>query len=259
MKDLKKQSEKKLKEALNPQQSALDSKGFPVQENLTRRMLFDTAHAESMNIADEDYKDFRDALGEWKWEVYSLSMKPVTAELLKDYTCFFIGSPKNDRFSEEEIVEIVRYLREGGACCIISASGGDQYNNTNLNDIADHLGFMFNGDFLAHEEDFEGDDFYDTVVKGVGMSPLTMGVRSLYTGPTCTIKITDKSGAKSLAYSHEPYPESRHVAVHGYYELGRFFAAAAPMFRYIKRHDNKFFLQGIFHWIAQLRLDSEML
>ncbi len=234
-------------------------KGFKVEENLTRRMLFDTAHAETMNIADEDYKDFRDFLTENKWEIYSLSMKPVTAELLKDYTCFFIGSPKNDRFSEEEIVEIVRYLRDGGACCIISASGGDQYNNSNLNDIADHLGFQFNGDFLAHEEDFEGDDFYDTVVKGVGMSPLTMGVRSLYTGPTCTIKITDKSGAKSLAYSHEPYPESRHVAVHGYYELGRFFAAAAPMFRYIKRHDNKFFLQGIFHWISQLRLDSEML
>ncbi|HMF29862.1 MAG TPA: hypothetical protein VKK79_00495 [Candidatus Lokiarchaeia archaeon] len=235
------------------------AKPAPSPESQVKRMLFDTAHAETMNLGTDEYKDFRDALAEWNWELYALSMKPVTAELLKDYTVFFIGSPKGDRFTEEEIVEIMHFLRDGGAMCMISASGGDQYNNTNLNDIAEQLGFLFNGDFLAHEEDFEGDDFYDTICKGTGMNPLTMGVRSLYTGPTCTIKIVDPSGAKSLAYSHEPFPESRHVAVHGYYGLGRFFSAAVPMFRYIKRHDNKFFLQSVFFWLSQLRLDSEML
>ena len=50
-----------------------------------------------------------------------------------------------------------------------------------------------------------------------------------------------------------------HGAVHGFYGLGRFFAAAAPMFQYIKRHDNKFFLQSVFYWLSQIRLESEMI
>jgi hypothetical protein len=43
-------------------------------------------------------------------------------------------------------------MREGGAVVLVSNAGGDQYNSTNLNSIADRLGFSFSGDFLAHEE-----------------------------------------------------------------------------------------------------------
>ncbi|MHA1819019.1 MAG: hypothetical protein ACTSU2_10220 [Promethearchaeota archaeon] len=219
----------------------------------TKRILFDTAHGETMDITSEEYKDFKEFLTKQKYEIWQLSQKPLTYELVEEYTILFIGAPKNAKFDEEEIVEILKYLREGGALILVSNAGGDQYNGTNLNNIASHLGFQFNGDFLAHEEDYEADDFYQTVCRGVGMTPITMGVRSLFTGACCTIKILDTSAAKSLVFSHEPFPEVRHVAVHGYYDMGRFFAASAPIFQYIKRHDNEFFLTSVLYWLSEMR------
>lgn len=224
----------------------------------THRILFDIAHGETISITSEDYKDFKEFLIENHFEIWQLSQRPLTYELIQDYSIVFIGAPKKNKFDEEEIVELIKYMREGGAVVLVSNAGGDQYNSTNLNSIADRLGFSFNGDFLAHEEDFEADDFYQTVCKGVGMTPITMGVRSLFTGACCTIKIADESAAKSLCFSHEPYPEMRHVAVHGYYELGRFFATSAPLFQYIKRHDNTFFLQSVFYWLTELRSKDDL-
>lgn len=229
----------------------------PPKKEEAKRLLFDIAHSESMELDSNDFTDFKEFLTKNNYEIYKLSMKPITYELIKDFTVLFIGAPKNDKFDESEVVEIMKFLREGGALVIISESGGDQYNNTNLNLISEQLGFEFNGDFLAHEEDYEGDDFYDVIVRGVGMNPITMGVRSLSVGPTCTLKITDESGAKSLAYSHEPYPETRNIAVHGYYALGRYFACGLHLLKRVKRHDNEFFLQSVFYWLSQLRTESE--
>jgi len=58
------------------------------------------------------------------------------------------GAPKNVKFDENEIVEILHYLRDGGAIILISGSGGDEYNSTNMNGIANHLGYKFNPDFF---------------------------------------------------------------------------------------------------------------
>lgn len=225
----------------------------------TKRILFEVAHGETMDITSDEYSDFKDFLNENKYEIWQLSQRPLTYELIQEYTMIFIGAPKSKKFDEEEIVELFRYLREGGAVVLISNAGGDQYNATNLNSIAERLGFQFNGDFLAHESDYESDDFYQTVCRGVGMTPITMGVRSLFTGSCCTIKIIDPSGSKSLAFSHEPFPETRHVAVNGYYELGRFFACSAPLFQYVKRHDNNFFIQSVFYWLSELRDKNSIL
>ncbi|MHA1339660.1 MAG: hypothetical protein ACTSRZ_06015 [Promethearchaeota archaeon] len=225
----------------------------------TKRILFDVAHGETIQITAEEYADFKEFLIENKYEIWQLSQRPLTYELIEEYDILFIGAPKQNKFDEEEIVEIFKYLREGGALVLVSNAGGDQYNGTNLNSIADRLGFQFNGDFLAHEEDYEADDFYQTVCKGVGMSPISMGVRSVFTGACCTIKIVDPSGAKSLVFSHEPFPEVRHVAVHGYYELGRYFATSAPLFEFIKRHDNKFLLQSVFYWLSESRGSDDII
>ncbi|MHA1292091.1 MAG: DUF7408 domain-containing protein, partial [Promethearchaeota archaeon] len=182
-----------------------------------RRLLFDSSHGEVLDITADENKFLRDFLKENNYEVYKLSQSPITSDLIEEYTIFIIGAPKNNRFTDEEITELMKYLRDGGALCLIHQSGGDQYNNTNLNDIAKHLGYEFNADYLAHEIDYDGDDYYKTISKGVSLDPLTMGVRSVYTGNTATIKINDPSGAKSLIFSNEPWPESRHLAVYGFY------------------------------------------
>ena len=175
----------------------MSSKAPGDQKKPVKRILFDVGHGEILNIASDEYRDFKNFLKENNYEIWQLSQTPVNIDMLKDYDIFFIGAPKNTKFDEDEIVEILKYVRDGGAIVLANAAGGDQYNNTNLNSIATHFGYQFNGDFLAHESDFENDDFYACVCKGLAMDPLTMGVRSIFTGYTATIKIVDESGAKS--------------------------------------------------------------
>jgi hypothetical protein len=225
----------------------------------TKRILFDVGHGEKLDITSDEFKDFKEFLKKNNYEIWQLNQTPVNLEMLEDYSIFFIGSPKNTRFDEDEVTEILKFLRDGGALIIVNSAGGDQHNNTNLNSISNHLGHQFNGDFLAHESDFENDDFYQVVCRGISMDPLTMGVRSVYVGSACTINITDPSGAKSLVFSHEPWPESRHVAVNGYYSLGRYVATSVELFKYVKRHDNSFLLQSLLYWLCELRGENEFI
>ena len=143
--------------------SKKQAKTEPQEEEEVKRLLFDSSHGEVLKITDDEFKHLRSFLKENNYEVYNLSQSPITADLIEDYTIFIIGAPTNNRFTEEEITELMRYLREGGALMLIHQAGGDNYNNTNLNDIAKHLGYEFNSDYLAHEQDYEGDDYYKTV------------------------------------------------------------------------------------------------
>ena len=230
------------------------------QEEEPTRILFDVGHGEQLDITAPEYEHFKEFLKENNYEVWQLNQTPVNAEMLKEYSIFFIGAPKNTKFEEEEITEILSYLREGGACVIVNAAGGDQHNNTNLNTMASQLGHQFNGDYLAHEQDYENDDFYQVICKGISMDPLTMGVRSVFVGNSCTISIEDPSAAKSLVFSHEPWPESRHIVVNGFYSLGRYFSCGTlDLFKNIKRHDNAFLLQSLLYWVSELRSESTMI
>lgn len=233
----------------------------PVKEKEEpKRLLFDSSHNEVLDITSDEFKPLREFLKENNYEVYKLSQSPITADLIEDYTLFIIGAPVNSRFTDEEITEVMKYLREGGALAMIHQSGGDQYNNTNLNDLAKHMGYEFNADYLAHETDFDGDDYYKTITKGVSLDSLTMGIRSVYSGHTSTIKVADASGAKALVFSHEPWPESRNIAVYGYYSLGRHVGIGGlDIFRNVKRNDNSFFLQSIIYWLGTLRTERDFI
>jgi hypothetical protein len=225
-----------------------------------KRLLFDAGHNEVLDITADEYKPLREFLKQNNYEVYKLSQSPITADLIEDYTIFIIGAPTNSRFTDEEIKELMSYLREGGAMVLIHQAGGDQYNNTNLSDLAKHLGYVFNPDYLAHETDFDGDDYYKTISKGISLDSLTMGIRSVYSGNTSTLKINDPSAAKSLIFSHEPWPDSRHLAVYGFYSLGRHLGVGGiDIIRHIKRNDNAFFLQSTLYWLGTLRTEKDFL
>ena len=236
------------------------AKKKPEADEPVKRLLFDASHNEVLDITSDEYKPLREFLKKNNYEVYKLSQSPITADLIEDYTIFILGAPTNSRFTDDEIKELMSYLREGGALILINQAGGDQYNNTNLSDISKHLGYVFNADYLAHETDFDGDDYYKTISKGISLDSLTMGIRSVYTGGTCTLKINDASGAKSLIFSHEPWPESRHLAVYGFYSLGRHLGVGGiDIIRHIKRNDNAFFLQSTLYWLGTLRTEKDFL
>ncbi|MHA1294606.1 MAG: hypothetical protein ACTSQJ_18345, partial [Promethearchaeota archaeon] len=64
----------------------------------------------------------------------------------------------------------------------------------------------------------------------------------------------------SLIFSHEPWPESRHLAVYGFYSLGRHLGIAGlDLIRNIKRNDNSFFLQSVLYWLGTLRTEKDFL
>ncbi len=229
------------------------------EEEQAKRILFDVGHNEMLDITEPEFEDFKDFLKRIGHEIWQLNQTPINEDMLIDYDILFVGAPKSAKFEEEEILEILKYLRNGGAMVLVQNAGGDQHNGTNLNTIASHLGFQFNADYLYHETDYEADDGYQTVSKGIAMDPLTMGVTSIFSGACCTLEIEDTSGAKPLVFSHEPWPEGRrHIAVYGFFELGRFLATSLPLFQHIKRRDNEMLIQSMLYWLGEIRHPDTM-
>ncbi|MFX0002735.1 MAG: hypothetical protein ACFE9C_01905 [Candidatus Hodarchaeota archaeon] len=72
-------------------------------------------------------------------------------ELMK-YNAIIISTPKNSKMQPEEIINLEKYVKEGGSLFIVSSTGGDYSNSTNLNELTTKFGF-----------EFISDEIYDSV------------------------------------------------------------------------------------------------
>ncbi len=65
---------------------------------------------------------------------------------LEKYNVIILSTPRNINLHENEIKILEDYVKKGGSLLIISSSGGDYTNNTNINDLTRKFGFEFTSD-----------------------------------------------------------------------------------------------------------------
>lgn len=71
---------------------------------------------------------------------------------LKKFNMIILSTPKNTNLQQTEIKNLENYIKGGGSLLIVSSTGGDFANNTNLNELTRKFGF-----------EFELDEIYDSV------------------------------------------------------------------------------------------------
>jgi len=160
-----------------------------------RIILFDLVHNEMLTL-DKDYTDFLKLLHNLNFKVEKNENKDLTKKVLENVDVLVLGNPIDDYFSNIEIKEIVNFVRLGGSLLLVSEYGADYLQKTNLNDITNHFGFLFeknlikeqnpknqNCSSILHIHEFPETDFLN-------------GLREVVIGGTCSLYL--KKGARAL-------------------------------------------------------------
>jgi len=158
-------------------------------------ILIDLSHGEMLTL-DDDFSDFLKLLNNLNFKIEKNENKDLTKKVLENKDVLILGNPIDDYFSNIEIKEVVSFVRLGGSLLLVSEYGADYLQKTNLNDIANHFGFLFeknlikeqnpknqNCSSILHIHEFPETDFLN-------------GLREVVIGGTCSLYL--KKGANAL-------------------------------------------------------------
>ncbi|MFX1366125.1 MAG: hypothetical protein ACFFCE_18440 [Promethearchaeota archaeon] len=106
------------------------------------------------------------------------------------YNVIILSTPRNTSLKQNEIEILEEYVKKGGSLLIVSSSGGDHTNNTNLNDLTKRFGF-----------EFVSDEIYDSVnyvnlqkrpiITRFKPHVITQQIKKIVFSSSCSIKILD--------------------------------------------------------------------
>jgi len=116
-------------------------------ENL-KSICFDYSHNNRLEIENTAYAEFIHFLFTSSYKIGKITTG-ITPKKLEPYDVLVLGSPFESNFTPNEIEIITNFVKEGGGLFIIHDDGGDEENETNLNEITSNFGFTFNADTLS--------------------------------------------------------------------------------------------------------------
>lgn len=158
---------------------------------MSYRIIVDISH----NEAVEEFPSF--ALGEEDYEVEYIDKNegPIKFEKLEDFDVLFIGNiqhaknSKNDKLSPEELLEIKKFIGEGGGLLLTTGAGGDRdfsikdgsirvlYKITGVRRYWNGIVQETGTNFLVNRQNLVINEFY--------AHPITKGITELVF-PNCT-------------------------------------------------------------------------
>lgn len=125
-------------------------------ENRRNTIGFDQSHNNKLIIEGPAFSDFLEYLFNSNFKIGKIEAG-LNYEKLSVYEIFILGLPQESYLEDHEIVDLVRYVKDGGSLLIMSDSGGDIKNKNNLSVLTKHFGIYFNPDELYDEQDFSNE------------------------------------------------------------------------------------------------------
>ncbi|MBN1216615.1 MAG: hypothetical protein JXA99_14395 [Candidatus Lokiarchaeota archaeon] len=112
----------------------------------TAKIALDYSHNNKLTLEATSYSDFIQFLFTSGFKLGKIQAGFDSLEKLEQYNLIILSSPRNNTISETEIKIIEQYVKNGGSLLIISSTGGDYKNRTNLNELTQHFKFEFISD-----------------------------------------------------------------------------------------------------------------
>ncbi|MHA1724526.1 MAG: hypothetical protein ACTSYC_05835 [Promethearchaeota archaeon] len=116
---------------------------------------FDQSHENKLNIESPAFSDFMDFLFTSNFKLGTIQAG-LDYKKLSVYDLFIIGLPQDAYLEDYEIVDLVRYVKDGGSLLVINDQGGDIENKNNLSILTKHFGIYFNSDKLFDKKHHAG-------------------------------------------------------------------------------------------------------
>ncbi|MFX1407785.1 MAG: hypothetical protein ACFFBW_12595 [Promethearchaeota archaeon] len=218
-------------------------------------VAFDIAHKPRGKI-DENLTELRDFLNANDFICYNFLETPVTQNSLQPYDILVFVCPDFAKISSMEITEIMSWVKEdGGGLLLLSHAGGDKGRNSNLSELSQNFGIIFENDQVLDESYNLGMENMPIITSFVPPHPITTGISSICYRSGCSLSIM--GSAISIASSNdtsEPIstplicttePEKGRVCAIGSYEMFR--DKVGGGFNY-EEHPNLTF--NIFNWLV---------
>ncbi len=165
-------------------------------------VAFDVAHKPRGRI-DENLTELRDQLNSNDFICYNFLEIPITEEALIPYDILVLFCPDYSRISPNEITQIVKWVKNsGGGLLLLSHAGGDKGRGSNLSEISEQFGIIFENDQVLDEKNNLGLENIPLISTFNIPHPITANIESLCYRSGCSLSIVG-SGAFSIADSNE--------------------------------------------------------
>ena len=165
-------------------------------------IAFDVTHKPRGRI-DENLTELRDQLNSNDFICYNLLEVPITAESLIPYDILVFVCPDFSRISPNEITQIVKWVKNsGGGLLLLSHAGGDKGRGSNLSEISEQFGILFENDQVLDEKNNLGLENVPLISTFNIPHPITANIETLCYRSGCSLSIMG-SGAFSIADSNE--------------------------------------------------------
>ncbi|MFX0037655.1 MAG: hypothetical protein ACFE9I_18700, partial [Candidatus Hermodarchaeota archaeon] len=115
-------------------------------------VAFDVSHKPRGKI-DENLTELRDSLNTNDFICYNFLEIPIREESLMPYDILVFVCPDFARISTQEINAIVNWVKNsGGGLLLLSHAGGDKGRGSNLSEISEQFGIVFENDQVLDEK-----------------------------------------------------------------------------------------------------------
>ena len=194
-------------------------------------IAFDVAHKPRGKI-DENLTELRDFLNANDFVCYNFLETPITQNSLQPFDILVFVCPDFAKISTMEITEIMSWVKEdGGGLLLLSHAGGDRGRNSNLSELSQNFGIMFENDQVLDDSYNLGMENMPIITSFVPPHPITTGISSICYRSGCSLTIM--GNAISIASSNDTSdpvstplicttePEKGRVCTIGSYEMFR--------------------------------------
>ena len=194
-------------------------------------IAFDVAHKPRGKI-DENLTELRDFLNSNDFLCYNFLETPITQNSLKAFDILVFVCPDFARITSMEITEINNWVRQdGGGLLLLSHAGGDRGRNSNLSELSQNFGIVFENDQVLDETYNLGMENMPIITAFIPPHPITKGINSICYRSGCSLSVLGNSiSTVSSNETSEPFssalvcvsePDNGRICAIGSYEIFR--------------------------------------
>ncbi|MFW9878937.1 MAG: hypothetical protein ACFFG0_38145 [Candidatus Thorarchaeota archaeon] len=150
----------------------------------------DYSHNNILALESSSFGEFTQFLFSSGYKIGKIESGFYSVDELKKYNTIILSTPKNTKLQPNEIKILESYVKNGGSLLIVSSTGGDYSNGTNLNDLTSKFGFEFVSDEIYDSVNYVNLQKRPIITK---FKPhiITEQIKKVVFSSSCSIKILD--------------------------------------------------------------------
>jgi hypothetical protein len=240
-------------------------------------ILVDQAHGNMIQPEDPEFKPLFTFIQSKNYDLDFIETSKFSFENLQDHQMLFIGVPQSAYFLQDEINNILNFVRKGGGLFLIHRYGGDLIQKTDLNELSTHFDITFENTIV--KDTLQLNIASIPFVNPTQLHPILKNVHKLIFPGSCSLKI-DQNAHSLLNSSESSWVElfnphsfdwirqestgSYPICAYRSYGQGRVIAIGSADF--LSNHpsyglealDHKRFVQNCLTWLTQPVSEAEV-